>query len=79
VLASPDVSAAVAFFGDVLGGEQRDIGGGVVELTWDGGGRVRVEPRTDRAPGIDRIECESDGPTGDFTVAGATFRLLPTA
>jgi len=76
VLATNDLDATGTFFATVLRGSLEAYGSGWRDFVWPGGGRVRVEQRTDRGPGIDRLECESTSAKGDFVVAGTTFRLL---
>lgn len=77
VIAAPSVDAALGFFGGLLEGETADAGEGWVELSWAGGARVRLEERSDRAPGIDRLELDGPGPTRELVVAGA--RLVVNA
>jgi catechol 2,3-dioxygenase-like lactoylglutathione lyase family enzyme len=77
VLAAPAVDTASAFFGGVLDGETVATGEGWVELGWPGGGRIRLEERPDRPPGIDRLELEGPGPTREVVVAGARLVVNP--
>jgi catechol 2,3-dioxygenase-like lactoylglutathione lyase family enzyme len=77
VLAAPSVDAAVAFFGGLLEGETADAGEGWVELGWTGGGRIRLEQRADRGPGIDRLELDGPGATRELVVAGARLVINP--
>jgi catechol 2,3-dioxygenase-like lactoylglutathione lyase family enzyme len=74
VLGVPDPEAAVDFFGERLRGSAR-VGDAGIDLRWPGGGTVRVEAR-DGDPGIDRLECEWDGPDEDRVIGGTRFRLL---
>jgi catechol 2,3-dioxygenase-like lactoylglutathione lyase family enzyme len=77
VIAAPSVDAAAAFFGGLLAGETAGAGEGWVELAWPGGGRVRLEERPDRAPGIDRLELDGPGPAREVQVAGARLVVNP--
>lgn len=72
VMATPDLSATRGFFTEVLGGTEADRQDGM-ELTWPGGGCIRLEARTDRPAGIDRLELEGPGPPRDFVTAGTRF------
>ena len=65
VLSTPNLASAVGFFSGLLQGEVlsesdrvRHRSGASVELVWPGGARLRLEHRTDTAPGIDRLEVE---------------------
>lgn len=70
VLATEDVGAGRAFFGDLLGGHVVADGSGFVELTWPGGARLRLE--TGSGPGgITRLELV--GTTRERVLAGTRF------
>jgi methylmalonyl-CoA/ethylmalonyl-CoA epimerase len=58
VIGAPDPTVVVPLYENLLGGTVvgRDDDG--TELAWPGGGRIRVETRPDRAPGVDRLEVE---------------------
>ena len=58
VLSTPNLASAVGFFSGLLQGEVLSESGASVELVWPGGARLRLEHRTDTAPGIDRLEVE---------------------
>jgi methylmalonyl-CoA/ethylmalonyl-CoA epimerase len=67
VLGSPDRPAAVAFFRDLLGGDATADDADGTELTWPGGGRIRVED----APRAGVVRFDARGPVaGTATVAG---------
>lgn len=79
VLGVPDVTGARAFFGDVLQANAAGEDDGAVELTWPGGGRLLLEERPERAPGIDRFECEREGEPEDLVIGGARVLVRPRA
>lgn len=72
VLASHDLARSLEIFGDLLGGETVERTSDALELRW-AGGRLRFELRTDRAPGILRLDCASL-PADEIEVAGARLR-----
>lgn len=80
VVGVPDLEAAHAFFDDVLLGDVVRKEDGRVELAWPGGGRVMVERRPDRPPGVDRFECERPGTNEaeELLVGGAHFVVGPS-
>jgi catechol 2,3-dioxygenase-like lactoylglutathione lyase family enzyme len=77
VMATPSPDAALEFFGGLLDGTDADRGPGWIELGWSGGGRVRLEERTDRAPGIDRLELAAPGARRELDIAGTRFVVNP--
>jgi methylmalonyl-CoA/ethylmalonyl-CoA epimerase len=58
VLGAPEPEALLPLYAELLGGETVAGVAGGTELEWPGGGRVRIEGRPDRAPGVDRLEVE---------------------
>jgi hypothetical protein len=77
VLATPSLLSSAAFFTGLLHGAEEDGGEGWIEIGWPGGARVKVEQRSDRKPGIDRLELEGDGPSRELVVAGARLVANP--
>ncbi|MFQ5947385.1 MAG: VOC family protein [Acidimicrobiia bacterium] len=75
VISSPALREATDLFGGLLGGTAAEQGEGWMELQWPGGGRIRIEERDDRGPGIDRLECEHEGIAAERIVGGARFVL----
>jgi catechol 2,3-dioxygenase-like lactoylglutathione lyase family enzyme len=67
VMESRDVQHTAGFFMEVLGAELRTHGSDLVELTWPGGGRIRIEEGPEE--GIDRLEVTGAGNI-DRTIAG---------
>jgi len=61
VLGAPDPAPVLALYRDLLGGAEVGHDAAGTELEWPGGGRVRIERRTDRPPGVDRLEVEGLG------------------
>jgi methylmalonyl-CoA/ethylmalonyl-CoA epimerase len=47
-----DVATARRVLGELLEGHVRELEGGAVSFTWDGGGTLLVEPAGDRRPGV---------------------------
>jgi methylmalonyl-CoA/ethylmalonyl-CoA epimerase len=75
VLGAPDPEALVPLYAGLLEGEEVARDSDSVELAWPSHGRVRIERRADRPPGVDRLEVEGLGaPTN---VLGTWF--TPTA
>lgn len=80
VMSTPSLEEASAFFSGLLLGRMEAAGKGWTDLVWPGGGRIRIEQRDDRAPGIDRLECVHAGPRVERTIGGSRFVLLsPTS
>ena len=54
-------------------------GEGWIELAWPGAGRLKLEDRPGRPPGVDRLEADvvGDGPLGERTLAGTRLLLEP--
>lgn len=77
VLGVPDVPGARDFFEGVLLGRATEEGDGSVEVAWPGGGRVLLESRPGARPGIDRFECERDGPAEELVIGGARVKVAP--
>src|SRR5262249_5026529 len=79
VIATPSLTATLGFFTGLLQGDEVAGGEGWVELAWPGGGRVKLEDRPGRPPGVDRLEADvvGDGPLGERTVAGTRLLLEP--
>jgi hypothetical protein len=71
VLGAPDPDALVPLYVDLLGGACVARDGDSMELGWPGGGRIRIERRVDRAPGVDRLEV--DGLAAPVHVLGTWF------
>jgi catechol 2,3-dioxygenase-like lactoylglutathione lyase family enzyme len=72
VLGTPDPAALLPLYAGLLGGVEvsppDDRG---TELEWPRGGRVRIEPRPDVPPGVDRLEVE--GLAAPTNVVGTWF------
>lgn len=66
----PDLDDAVEFFGGVLGGDV-ERSGATADVSWPGGGCLRLEHRPDQAPGIDRLDGERDGDQGEVRLGSA--------
>jgi catechol 2,3-dioxygenase-like lactoylglutathione lyase family enzyme len=77
VMATPDLGAATAFFTGLLAGTEAATETGRVDLTWPGGGSIRLEQRDDRGPGIDRLEVDGPGDTRELLIAGARVLVNP--
>lgn len=73
MLATSSLPSALGSFGSLLGGDKVASGDTWVELGRPGGAHLRIEERSDRASGIDRLEIE--GIDAETTVLGA--RLTP--
>lgn len=70
VVATPVLDATTAFYVDLLEGTVAGEGTGWRDVTWPGGGCVRLETDGSRAPGIVRLDCTGPGPSRTVTVAG---------
>jgi catechol 2,3-dioxygenase-like lactoylglutathione lyase family enzyme len=79
VVTTDEMQRALGLYDDVLGGERVGWDEGFVELGWAGGGRIRLEIAAGRAPGIDRIEWDHDGPRTETTVGGTTMVRYPSS
>ena len=77
VVTTEDLEIAMNLYRDLLGGESAGFGDGWVDLTWPGGGCLRVEAAAGRTPGIDRLEWTHDGAFTERVVGGARFVLYP--
>jgi catechol 2,3-dioxygenase-like lactoylglutathione lyase family enzyme len=83
VIATPSIPGALQFFAGVLGGTPGGEGADGtegqdwVELAWPGGGHLRLEHRTDRPPGVDRLEADGPGPSRVLELAGTRFVVNP--
>jgi methylmalonyl-CoA/ethylmalonyl-CoA epimerase len=79
VIATPSLPATLGFFAGLLQGDEVAGGEGWVELAWPGAGRVKLEDRRGRPPGVDRLEADvvGDGRLGERTVAGTRLLLEP--
>jgi methylmalonyl-CoA/ethylmalonyl-CoA epimerase len=82
VMAAPSLPAALEFFAGVLEGAVHADGESAdglawVELVWPGGGHLRLEQRTDRAAGVDRLEADGPGPRRELVLAGTRFAINP--
>jgi catechol 2,3-dioxygenase-like lactoylglutathione lyase family enzyme len=75
VIATPSVTAALAFYAGLLGGDEVAAGEGWVELGWPGGARIKLEQRPDGGPRVDRLEGDVDGPPAEYEVAGTKLVL----
>jgi methylmalonyl-CoA/ethylmalonyl-CoA epimerase len=71
VLGAVDPAALLPLYADLLGGKQVADDAGGTELEWPGGGRVRLERRPDRPPGVERLEVE--GLAAATNVVGTWF------
>jgi catechol 2,3-dioxygenase-like lactoylglutathione lyase family enzyme len=80
VVGTPSLTATLGFFAGLLQGNEVAGGEGWVELAWPGGGRVKLEHRPGRPPGVDRLEADvvGDGPVGERTIAGTRLLLEPS-
>lgn len=79
VIATPSLPAGLGLFAGLLDGQVDDEGAGHAELVWPGGGRIRLEARDDRLPGVDRLEGERAGEPLDLVVSGTRFRVRSRA
>jgi hypothetical protein len=77
VLATPSLPSAVGFFAGLLEGQVVEEDDDAVELTWPGGGRIRLELDPDARPGFRRIDGEHAGAATTRTISGAPFSLTP--
>jgi catechol 2,3-dioxygenase-like lactoylglutathione lyase family enzyme len=81
VMATPNLAATTSFFTGLLEGTEqaggKANGNEWLEVTWAGGGCIRLEARDDRPPGIDRLEVEGPGPARELVVAGARVAVNP--
>lgn len=77
VVSTPVLDAATAFYTGVLCGTATERGGGVRDITWPGGGCIRLEEDTSRAPGIVRLELTGPGPARTLTLAGTPLVVTP--
>ena len=75
VMTSPHVPDALDFFVGLLDGTQHAQGDGWVELSWPGGGHLRLEQRADRPAGIERLEADGTGAAREILVAGARLQI----
>lgn len=77
VLSAPSLDETVRFFGETLRGKVEGSGSRWTDLIWPGGSRLRIEERSDRAEGIERIECVHAADRIERTISGTRFVLLP--
>lgn len=77
VLGVPDVGAAATFFSDVMHATVESKSEAAVGLAWAGGGRITIEHRPDRPPGVDRYECEAPGEPKDLMIGGVRVVVGP--
>ena len=70
VIAVTSLDQALELYAGLLEGSPSPARDGSVELTWDHGGRIILEERHDRPPGVDHLELEGPGPARELTVAG---------
>jgi Glyoxalase/Bleomycin resistance protein/Dioxygenase superfamily len=70
VLRTPDLGGAAAFFGGLLEGHEERSTRDHVDLSWPGGGHLRLEAG-DGPSGIDRLELA--GPAPERVLAGTRF------
>lgn len=78
VMAAPSVPDALEFFAGVLGGTPSSEDEGWVELSWPGGGHLRLEQRADRPAGVDRLEADGPGAARELVIAGARVVVNPS-
>ena len=68
----------LAFFTDLLEGEQVAHSEGWIELAWEGGGHLRLEPST--TAGITRLEFEAPGfRSRTLEIAGTRVEVNPSS
>jgi len=77
VMATPSLLTSTGFFTGLLGGVQAAAGEGWTEVEWPRGGRVRLEQRADRGPGVDRLELDGPGSSRELHVAGTRLVVNP--
>ncbi len=75
VMGTPTMTEALSFFEELLEGERIDESEGWIELDWQGGGRLRLEPHP--TAGINRLELEGPGPSRVVEVAGTRLAINP--
>lgn len=75
VLRTPNLSAALGFFGGLLQGDVVADDGSVAELVWPRGSRLRLEASPGAPPGVDRLEV--DGVAEPVEVIGTRFVPAP--
>jgi methylmalonyl-CoA/ethylmalonyl-CoA epimerase len=78
VVTTDNLDVAMDLYQGLLEGTKSAFGEGWVDLSWPGGGRIRVEAAAGRRPGIDRIEWTHDGPQTETVIGGARFVLYPS-
>jgi methylmalonyl-CoA/ethylmalonyl-CoA epimerase len=71
VLGAPDPHDLLPLYAGLLGGEEVARDADSVELAWPTRGRVRIERRAGRPPGVDRLEV--DGLAAPTNVIGTWF------
>lgn len=77
VMAVSSLEDALPFFAGLLGGTAEARAERRVDLVWPRGGRIALEERPDRSPGVDRYECMHHGPPAERVIGGVRFVLQP--
>lgn len=77
VVTTDEMRRALSLYCDLLGGSRTSHDEGWVEISWPGGGKIRLEHAAGRSQGIDRLEWTHDGPDTERMVGGTRFVLQP--
>jgi catechol 2,3-dioxygenase-like lactoylglutathione lyase family enzyme len=77
VLATDEIGRALALYADLLDGATTDHGEGWIDLSWPGGGNVRLEAAAGRPAGINRLEWTHAGATSERVIGGTRMVLYP--
>ncbi len=74
VVATSDVDKSLLLYRDLLGGDIAVSGEGWMELSWLGGGRIKLESSS-AIPGIDRLEWTHPSAPEKLIAAGTRFQI----
>ena len=77
VVSTPTLDDATAFYADLLQGTIVAEGAGWRDVTWAGGGCVRLEADATRPTGIARLDCTGPGPARTANLAGTSLVITP--